>query len=210
MKSNSKKIIKVVYCISIFWLGFFISIFPLKTSNFSEINLTHEFSLLLSYGHYTYSYDDGYSYNSVQWSFSSKNGSKITVLAMDHSNFRKFDINDSSAKLYILSDGKRTNDNGIFNIPYDNYWFILFFNNDPDFSSSEVIISVEFIINPFLITILPIMVVSIVVSLYIIISIYFKKKKKENIATCFFFFFIIFLMMYLYISSSLNAFIELF
>lgn len=208
MKPNGKKVIIVVYCISIFWLGFFNGFFPLKTSNFSEINLTNEFSRYLSYGYYTYSYDDGYSYNSVQWSFSSINGSKITVLAMDHSNFRKFDINDSSVKYYILSDGKRTSDNGFFIIPYDNYWFILFFNNDPNFSGSEVIINVEFILNPFLYITLPIIVVAIVVSLYIIISIYFKKKKKENIATCFFFFFIVFLMIYVNISLGFNALIH--
>lgn len=207
MKSNSKQIVIVVYFISIFWLGFLSDLFPLKTSHFSGINFTHEFSRYLYYGYYTYSYDDGYTYSSVQWSFSSINGSKITVLAMDQSNFRKFDINDSSTKYYILSDGKMS-DNGFFNIPYDNRWFILFFNNDPNFSGSEVIINVEFIVNPFLIITLPIIVASIVVSLYIIISIYFKKKKKENNATCFFFFFIVFLLMYLYISLSLSALIH--
>ncbi len=123
---------------------------------------------------------------------------------MDYANFRDFDINITTVNYYTLSDGNRINDNGMFSIPYDNYWIVVFLNKDPTLTITSLIIpNTELVIDPFLFITLPILLISIVIILFLIISFYFKRRKQENKASYLFCFFLMFLVFYAYISIYL-------
>jgi len=155
----------------------------------------------ITYGRYYLSTNEAYTYNVIEWSFNTDNQSKIVVLIMDHKNYQMFSINDSNAEYQILSEG-RTKDNGIFSIPYDNEWIILFFNADSSRSSTDIELDVKILLNPVIYIFLPLTLVALVIALYVMSSIYYKRQKKENRLASYFWIFIIFLCCYIYISLN--------
>ena len=161
----------------------------------------------ISYGRYIISTNDAYTYNVIEWRFNTNNQSKIVVLKMDHENYQKFYINDSTAEYQILSEGK-TKDNGIFSVPYDDEWIILFFNTDSSRSSTDIELDVNILLNPVFYIILPLTLVAIVIALFVMISIYYKRQKKENRLAWYFWMFIIFLGFYIYIFWSFMPLIQ--
>ena len=69
----------------------------------------------------------------IEWSFTCDNELVgLKVFAMDYSNYKNYLLNKSHIKYYTLSDGHKKQDNGVFGIPYENTWFLIFLNDDPD------------------------------------------------------------------------------
>ena len=161
----------------------------------------------ITYGRYYLSTNEAYTYNVIEWSFNTDNQSKIVVLIMDHKNYQMFSINDSNAEYQILSEG-RTKDNGIFSIPYDNEWIILFFNADSSRSLTDIEIGVKMLLNPVFYIFLPLAFILLIIAFFITISIYYKRNKKENRLTKYFCVFIIFLGFYLYIYYTIIPLIQ--
>jgi hypothetical protein len=205
MISKRKKIFIASFLTIMGFNGIFVVFFPINDIKFSKVHIATQQKAYLDYNeYYPAHFQPAYTYHSIQWSFSSVNGSKITVLAMDYANFHYFDINVSSVNYYILSDGNRISDTGIFNIPYDNYWVVVFLNKDPTITISSLIITnTELVIDPFLFITLPIILITIVIISFLIISFYFKKRKQENKTGSIFCFFLMFLFIYVYISIYL-------
>ena len=161
----------------------------------------------IHYGDYYLSTNDAYTYNVIAWSFDTDNESKIVVLRMDHENYQKFYINDSNAEYQILSEG-RTKDNGVFSVPYDNEWNILFFNADSSRSLTQIEIEVKILLNPVFYIFLPLTFILLIIASFVSISIFYKRKKKKNRLTSYFCVFIVFLGLYLYIYLTIIPLIQ--
>lgn len=126
------------------------------------------------YGSYKYDY-----YN-IKWSFfSSKQNIGITVLAMDYENYPKFIMNDSTVHYYKLSNGLKYKDQGIFSVPYNEYWTVIFINLDPDRETVSLTLSVETVLNPLIFYIIPNIVAFSLIFMFIFIYLISKKLKKE-------------------------------
>ncbi|MFX1323254.1 MAG: hypothetical protein ACFFAQ_16595 [Promethearchaeota archaeon] len=124
-----------------------------------------------------------YTYYDIKWSFISSNQNiGITVLAMDYMNYQKFLINDSTVHYYLLSNGLKYKDKGIFSVPYNEYWTIVFINLDPDREITSVTLSVETVINPLIFYIIPSIVAFSLIFIFILIYFISKKLKKESYA----------------------------
>jgi len=81
-----------------------------------------------------WSYPDSNDY--IDWSFNGSNSYVgITVIAMDDTNFWNFD-NGYSYTCYNLSSGAYYIDSGTFYPPYEDQWYIIFMNEDPDMQST--------------------------------------------------------------------------
>lgn len=162
----------------------------------------------IRYGEYHASFNDAYTYNIMEWSFTTNNQAEIIVLKMDHMNYLKFDINDSNAEFQVLSENRKE-DNGFFIVPYDNEWVILFFNADSSLSSeTDIEIEVHVSYNPIFYILLPLALVLLVISSFTIISIYYKRMNKENKITNYFCVFTMFLIAYLFMYGSIIQLIQ--
>ena len=170
--------------------------------------LSLNYNTHIRYGEYYASFNDAYTYNIMEWSFSTNNQSEIIVLKMDYMNYQKFDINDSNAEFQVLSEDRKK-DNGFFIVPYDSEWVILFFNVDSSFSSeTDIEIEVEVLYNPIFYFLLPLSLVLSVISSFTIISLYYKRMKKENKVSNYFCVFIMFLIAYLFMYGSIIQLIQ--
>ena len=137
-----------------------------------------------SYNQYrTYGFSYKHSYNSIKWSFISSNQTiGITVLAMDSMDYQKFLINYSTVHYYILSDGSKYKDRGLFSVPYNEYWIVVLINLDADQEGVSVTVSVETRINPLNFYIIPSIVIFSLIFIFILIYFISKKFKKETYA----------------------------
>ncbi|NHJ25776.1 MAG: hypothetical protein EAX89_14435, partial [Candidatus Lokiarchaeota archaeon] len=101
MINKRKKIFIACFLLSMVICGIFVVFFPTNDIKFSKVNIATQQMAYLDYNeYYPVHFQPAYTYYSIQWSFSSLNGSKITVLAMDKLNFQIFDINLSSSNYY--------------------------------------------------------------------------------------------------------------
>ena len=81
-----------------------------------------------------WSYPDSNDY--IDWSFNGSNSYVgITVIAMDDTNFWNFD-NGYSYTSYSLSSGAYYIHSGTFYPLYEDQWYIIFMNEDPDMQST--------------------------------------------------------------------------
>ncbi|MFX0019956.1 MAG: right-handed parallel beta-helix repeat-containing protein [Promethearchaeota archaeon] len=116
----------------------------------------------------------------IEWSFTSHNAQVgIKALAMDNLNYQKFMLNKSKIKYHLLSNGEKSHDQGCFAIPYENTWFIIFLNDDPDQESTEIDIDWDVTYNPVLFIIIPIILFAVVTSFYIVSYFIIKKRRKK-------------------------------
>lgn len=195
MKSFNNKIVIPIILISIL-LGIInttlISSFSVRGEQLSLNYHTH-----IRYGEYKASFNVVYTYNIIEWSFTTNNQAEIIVLKMDHMNYLKFDINDTNAEFQVLSENRKE-DNGFFIVPYDNEWVILFFNANSSLSRTDIDIEVDVLYNPIFYFFLPLALVLSVISLFTIISIYYKRMNKENKVGPCFCGYLMFLFVYLY------------
>ena len=181
MKNRLFKLLGFLFLL-LFFLNFTsLTAYPSHQNESSMINTSYQRDITLYYNNYdSFGIGEAYTFTGIVWNFSSLNNTKITVLAMDYLNFKRFDYNFSSYQSYTLSDGTKSSDTGIFNFPYDDYWMIIFFNNDSTSSRTDIYITLDDIMNPFIFIMLPIILCVSIVLLYVGISIYYKRIKQEN------------------------------
>ena len=116
----------------------------------------------------------------IEWSFTSHNPQiGIKVLAMDNLNYQKFMLNKSNIKYDLLSNGEKIHDQGCFAIPYEDTWFIIFFNDDPNQESTQIDIDWDLTSNPILFIIIPISLFVGITSFYVGLYFILKKKRKK-------------------------------
>jgi len=149
-------------------------------SEFTKPQLSMNAERILKYGEMYYSFFSSNILQTIKWSFHSVNGSKITVLISDSINFEKFITNYTSYKVYMLSNNKTIKDEGFFNIPYDGYWYVVFFNQDPTIESTIVSIHTNVIQNPILYIITPITIFVSITLFFIVAHYMFSRKKIKN------------------------------
>ena len=99
---------------------------------------------------------------------------------MDRLNHLKFEINDTTAQYYTLSNGLLTQDKDLFSVPHNDIWCILYMNLDPKREDLYVAVSTKIILNPIIFYIYPSLVMLIIISLSIVIWTRNKILKKKN------------------------------
>ncbi|MGV9172085.1 MAG: DUF7575 domain-containing protein [Promethearchaeia archaeon] len=159
---------------------------------------------ILDYNNYTATSNDA-EYE-IGWEYSSSNANvSITVVAMDNSAYSSFDyyVNDADYDLeqaleyvsqyYSLCSGFPVENNGTWDVPQQDTWYILFLNQDSDKESTELTYQVSWDPGEYdeydpdldLFFLFPIIfgsIVAILVVFFIVFGIvqYNKAKKKEN------------------------------
>ncbi len=116
-------------------------------SNDFAISLSDE--IYLSYNDSHQEHDSASS--AIQWSFnSSKSYVKIKVLAMDKPNYIEFSNNRNPSTSYVLSNGDKNSDSGIWTVPKSDTWYIVFWNIDSSKISTSITYEVKFdpVLNP--------------------------------------------------------------
>ena len=195
MKSNNKKVILLT--IGVFLsaiLIFTVFLCPLLlianesinnkgASEISGVELSGSGSQTLNYGYYIYS--TNYVGYRIRWSYESSNPDVgITVLVMTSDEYTKY--KSSQACTYsLLSDGTHVSDSGAFEVPFEDYWVIMFMNTDPDQQQTYLTyeISIEQV-NPMqiistVITVLVVVVVVVAVVVTVVLVVVKKRKPKH-------------------------------
>ncbi|NHJ85644.1 MAG: zinc ribbon domain-containing protein [Asgard group archaeon] len=128
-KNISKKILIVLLIFSS--LSFFLVI------NYEPVTAT-SYNTTLSYGDYYAIYSEkSLSTNEhIDWSFSSSGDVWLDVWIIDDYNFDLFE-SGYDATGYLVSDFVGDSDSGRFEIPHQDYWYVLFMHND-DYEISTV------------------------------------------------------------------------
>ncbi|MFW9948121.1 MAG: hypothetical protein ACFFDX_14955 [Candidatus Odinarchaeota archaeon] len=186
MKYNKKIILDIVILII---LTFNITTLVLNRSFDSLDSEKSEEGIKVSGGYYGYTlnYRDfkeikytASNLYGIEWSFTSYNTQVgIKVLAMDNLNYQKFMLNKSKINYYLLSNGEKSHDQGCFAIPYEETWFFIFFNDDPNQESTEIDINWDITYNPVLFIIIPLIIFTGVTSFYILSYFVIKKRRKK-------------------------------
>lgn len=116
----------------------------------------------------------------IEWSFSSNNDKiGILALAMDNLNYQNYMMNKTDIFYYVLSNGQKSNDRGCFAIPYEDQWFIILINENPD--QNPIIVDFDWDIteNPVLFIYIPIIISISVVLLCLVLYLILRKKGKK-------------------------------
>lgn len=142
------------------------------------IELNDSGSGYLNYGYYYYDFE--YVGYRIIWSFESSNSFVgITVLTMNHEEYDKYRSAESYI-YYTLSDGNYVRDSGIFNVPYEDYWYIMFINRDSDEQQTYLTYEISYEdVNPFLF-IMGTVVFIVVIGIVVVIIIVINQNKKSS------------------------------
>jgi hypothetical protein len=149
-----------------------------NSSSNSQIEPSISGSGYLDYGYAFYDY--GYVGYSIKWSFESFNPTVgITVIVMDQDEYQKL-INSQSYVSYTISDGSYQKASGAYDVPYPDYWYVLFINLDPDQMQVYITYEVSYVsINPYLVALLIILVLaSIGISIGVVVTVRKNHRTK--------------------------------
>ena len=100
---------------------------------------------------------------------------------MDHDEYNKY-RSSQSYTYYTLSDGSYVKDSGAFEVPYEDYWVIMFMNSDPDMQQTYLTYEINYEqINPIQIIITVIIIVAVVGGIVAVVLVLVKKNKSKNV-----------------------------
>ncbi len=98
----------------------------------------------LAYGEYVLVDSGREKVVDFHWEFSSSKANiGIIVYGMDNSSYTYNFLLNSTNNLFLLSDGSKSSDSGVWEIDDKDMWCIVFLNNDTDMQSTSLTYSVE-------------------------------------------------------------------
>ena len=133
MKSKNREILFIG---SLFLMGFSLSLFWSSVNNAVGMDLNdgcHLGGSWVGYDDYgqCHFHNIGSDYT-IEWSFRSRNSVvNVTAIAIDITNFTIFE-SSRSFEGFVLSNGTKSHDSGIFRPPNVDIWYIVFWHNDSD------------------------------------------------------------------------------
>ncbi len=145
----------------------------------------YEMTYRMTYGNFAIVWDTNElgTDSFINWtfrSFSNQVGVKVNI--MDSYNFWRYNVKLGDYGLSV-SDGLKTKDSGIFDIPYTSKWYVVFSINDPDAINvrTDVYVKVDFITEKSTKTILGLSIglpLSIVIIGLVVTGFIVRKKQK--------------------------------